>query len=288
MTGSIPVQIEQGNLVSANLRWVEIGSAAAVVVIVALAVRSLVAPVVVLATAGVAYLITLPVVDAAAGALGFSAPAQLRPVVVALTLGLTADYAILFLSGMRQRLREGSPDRQAARSAVEQYLPIVLVAGVTVAAVVATLLVAEFGLFRASDPAWRSPCSSLSRWRSRWCRPCWPSWAAGRSGRAGWPGGGHAGGETVGDTGDDSARRPQPRVRLARALTRRPVAGAVVVVSLALLLAASWPLLGLRASVLSPETLPPREPGAGGGGGEGGLLGWASSPRRRSSSRRPA
>ena len=53
---------------------------------------------------------------------------------------------------MHRRLREGRDGREAVREAVVEYLPIVVVAGLTVAAGVATLIVAESALFQAFGP----------------------------------------------------------------------------------------------------------------------------------------
>ena len=53
---------------------------------------------------------------------------------------------------MQRRLRLGESDHDAARSAVREYLPIVVTAGLTVACGVAALIVAESGLFRELGP----------------------------------------------------------------------------------------------------------------------------------------
>ena len=71
---------------------------------------------------------------------------------VALMLGIITDYSIFFLTGMQRRLRLGESDHDAARSAVREYLPIVVTAGLTVACGVAALVVARSGLFRELGP----------------------------------------------------------------------------------------------------------------------------------------
>jgi RND superfamily putative drug exporter len=108
--------------------------------------------VVTLVTAALGYLVADRAIGLFGELTGTSAPSQLEPVVVALMLGISTDYSIFFLSGMQRRLREGRTGRDAAREAVTEYLPIVAVAGLTVAAGVATLAVAESALFRAFGP----------------------------------------------------------------------------------------------------------------------------------------
>lgn len=152
VSGTIPLQSEQGRLVADNLTAVEVGSVIAVALVVALAFRSFLAPVITLVAAATSYVIADHLVGTVAETFGLSAPAQLEPVLVALALGLTTDYAVLFLSGMRRRLRQGEDGPAAARGAVEDYLAIVVVAGITVAAGVAALGVARTELFQAFGP----------------------------------------------------------------------------------------------------------------------------------------
>ncbi|MFZ0835642.1 MAG: MMPL family transporter, partial [Mycobacterium sp.] len=152
VTGVVPVQVEQGRLVQERLKWVEIGSLAAVALILAITFRSVVAPLVTLATAVVAYLLAVRVIGAASTDIGVIAPSQIQPLIVALTLGLATDYSIFFLAGMRRRVLLGCSPRAALRASVTHNAPIVLVAGLTVAAGVASVSVAKLSLFRVFGP----------------------------------------------------------------------------------------------------------------------------------------
>lgn len=152
VTGTVPVQLEQGRLVQDRLHWLEIGSVLAVAVIVGVTFRSVLAPVITLLTAGAGYLVADRLVGYGAELMGFSAPGQLQPVLVALILGISTDYAIFFLSGTDYRLREGEDAHTAARGAVTEYLTTVLIAGLTVGAGVLALVVARTGIFQAFGP----------------------------------------------------------------------------------------------------------------------------------------
>lgn len=152
VTGVITVQVEQGRLVRERFKRVEIGSLAAVALILAITVRSLVAPLITLATAVVAYLLAVRVIGAASTDVGAIAPSQIQPLIVALTLGLATDYSIFFLAGMRRRVLLGCSPRAALRASVTHNAPIVLVAGLTVAAGVASVSVAKLSLFRVFGP----------------------------------------------------------------------------------------------------------------------------------------
>ena len=72
---------------------------------------------------------------------------------VVLLLGVTTDYCVFFLAGMRSRLAEGAGRLQAARDSTAASAPIVFTAGLIVAAGSGALLVARGGLLRAFGPA---------------------------------------------------------------------------------------------------------------------------------------
>ncbi|RFU23259.1 MMPL family transporter [Geodermatophilus marinus] len=153
VTGVVPAQVAQAHHLESRLRLFEIATLLLITVVVAITFRSVVAPLVVLFTAGLGYLVSVRVLDAAAGALGFALPDELRPLVAALLIGVVTDYCVLFFSGFRRALGRGQHRLDAARSTVLTEGPIVAVAGTTVAAGTAALLVADFQLFRAFGPA---------------------------------------------------------------------------------------------------------------------------------------
>ncbi|WP_214370277.1 MMPL family transporter [Pseudonocardia sp. H11422] len=260
VTGTIPLQVAQGRIVSESLPLVELATLAAIALIVGLSFRSVVAPLITLLTAAVGYLIADRAIGFVGELTGLSAPSQLQPVVVALMLGITTDYSIFFLSGLQRRLREGRSGRGAVRDGVAEYLPIVVVAGLTVAAGVATLLVAESALFQAFGPGLAitvliglvvsmtmvpALMAILGRW-TFWPAPG-PAAAPASSAGPGTPGPSRPG-RTAVPTG------------LLRIIGLRPVAGAVSVVVLGMLVAASLPLAGLRAAVSPVDTLPADDP----------------------------
>ncbi|GAA4852946.1 hypothetical protein GCM10023201_52700 [Actinomycetospora corticicola] len=247
VSGLIPFQLEQGNVVNRHLTAVEIASVLAVALVVAVVFRSFAAPLVTLVTAGASYLVADRVVGLAAELSGVSAPGQLQPVLVALTLGVSTDYSILFLSGQRARLRraEGGPD--AARGATEDYLAIVLVAGVTVVAGVAALSAAETSVFRAFGPG-----LALTVATTLIVSVLLVPALMGLFGRAMfWPGlRRHAPGGPA-----------EPRSRFVELLRRRPgVAPATVVLVVVVLALATVPLVGLRGSVSPMRSLPADNP----------------------------
>jgi len=154
VTGTLPSQVEQSDILYDHLLLLECLTLVVVIAVVALKFRSFVAPLVALLTAAVSYFLAVRVTDYVGGLLQQGgAPEELKPLVLALVLGIVTDYAIFYLSSMRTGLEEGLDRLTAARSSAAQTGRIVLVAGIAVAAGCAAMLVAESGFLRAFGPA---------------------------------------------------------------------------------------------------------------------------------------
>lgn len=152
VTGSAPARAEQAHLLEEALPLVEMATIAAILLIVGLTFRSVVAPIVAILAAGASVVVTLYAIGYVADLLDVSVPSELEPLIVALLLGVVTDYSIFFLSGMRHRLTDGFNREQSARIAAADVSPIVVVAAITVAAGTGALLVAKSALFRGFGP----------------------------------------------------------------------------------------------------------------------------------------
>ncbi len=152
VTGSIPARAQQGRLVQAALPTMELLTVLAVVVLVGANFRSLVAPLIAVTAVAISFVVTLRIAGLVGHLLGVSVPGELEPLIVALLLGVVTDYAIFFLSALRRSLGNGEERFAAAHRATASFAPIVLAAGLTVAAGTAALLAAQSGFFRAFGP----------------------------------------------------------------------------------------------------------------------------------------
>ncbi|MGH3151726.1 MAG: MMPL family transporter [Streptosporangiaceae bacterium] len=152
VTGPIPAEYAQSQIVSRDLWWVELFTVLAIAVIVGLRFRSVGAPLAALACAATAYVLAVRIVAWTAQRMGVSLPPDLEPVLVVLLLGVSTDYTVFFLDGMRSRLAQGLPRLRAARLATAEYSPIIVVAGLIVAAATASLAVARTALLQAFGP----------------------------------------------------------------------------------------------------------------------------------------
>src|SRR5579872_2005726 len=153
VTGPIPAEYAQSQVINGHVFWVELGTVLAIALILGLRFRSVGAPLAALTCAGAAYVLAVRIVAWTAQRMGISLPPDLDPVLVVLLLGVTTDYAVFFLDGMRARLAEGVPRVQAARLATAEYSPIIATAGLIVTAATASLAVARTDLLRAFGPA---------------------------------------------------------------------------------------------------------------------------------------
>jgi RND superfamily putative drug exporter len=152
VTGPVPAEYAQSQIIQNDLGWVELFTVLAIALIVGLRFRSAGAPLAALACAGTAYLLAVRTVAWGAQRMGVSLPPDLEPVLVVLLLGVTTDYSVFFLDGMRGRLAEGAPRVRAAWLATAEVAPIIVAAGLIVAAATASLAVARTQLLRAFGP----------------------------------------------------------------------------------------------------------------------------------------
>ena len=154
VTGSVPARAQQGYLLSLHVPQVEALTPLAIFVLVGLAFRSLVVPLVALGTSGVAILAMTWVLSVLERGLGIGAPSELRPVLVALILGVVTDYAVFYAVGLQSALhREAGTVRECVIDSVTSYTPIIVVAGATVAGGTASLSVAQSNFFKPFGPS---------------------------------------------------------------------------------------------------------------------------------------
>jgi RND superfamily putative drug exporter len=152
VTGPVAAEYEQGLIIGRDLGLVEVCTLLAIALIVGVRFRSLVAPLSVLACAGTAYVLAVRIVAWGAQRAGITLPQDADPVLVVLLLGVTTDYCVFFLAGMRSRLAEGAGHLQAVRDSTAASAPTVFAAGLIVAAGTGALVVARGGLLRAFGP----------------------------------------------------------------------------------------------------------------------------------------
>ena len=261
-TGAIPARVRQGQFINEGLPRIEISTVLVIGLLLGLAFRSVGAPLATLATASIAYETGIHVATWVGNRYGFYVPQELEPVIVVLILGIVTDYSIFFLHGFRDRLRMGQARLAAAEATTADFLPIIVTAGLTVAAGTAALLAGTLKFVRSFGPALAitvlvalivsitllPALLAVSGRRLYW--PHWPPVAA------------TADGDGMGvDTEDEAVRTSTLRGsgfrdRVARFSTARPVAALVVLVVVGLLAVATWRLTRTRLGFSDITGLP--------------------------------
>ena len=135
-----------------SLPWVTLATVGLIVLVLLLSFRAVAPPLLVLATAGIAFTIAVRVLAWVAERRGQQVPKEVEPVLVALLLGLVTDYSIFFLAGVRRRLAGGSGRIAAADGAARDNLPIIVTAGLIVALGSLGLTVGRLDIFRSFGP----------------------------------------------------------------------------------------------------------------------------------------
>jgi putative drug exporter of the RND superfamily len=265
IAGTIPAQVQARVILDRTLPLVEIATLIAIALIVGLTFRSVVAPLVTLVTAAIGYLLADRVIGWLAGVAEFTVPIEIQPIVVALMLGITTDYSIFFLSGLRRRLQAGQTNPAATKDAVAEYLAIVLAAGVIVAAGVAALVVAKSDVFRAFGPGLAvtvlvglavavvlvpAMLAVLGRWAF------WPYGLPGAFGPGVRGTGGAEPAAGAVPASPVAVVRPTGAARFIRYLGNRWISAVVAAGVIAGLAVASVPLSELRSGVSPVDTLP--------------------------------
>ncbi|MEO6414026.1 MAG: MMPL family transporter [Pedococcus sp.] len=152
VAGSVPARAQQAGLVSEGVPLLELATVGAIALLVALNFKSVVAPLVALTASAMAFLVTMRIAGIVGVLIGVAVPAELEPLLVALLLGIVTDYTIFYVAALAARRRKGDDWDEAVAQAIAAFTPIIIAAGVTVAAGTAALLAARSDFFRSFGP----------------------------------------------------------------------------------------------------------------------------------------
>ncbi len=153
VTGALPGTRAETRIAESHLIWVELATALLVVGILALYFRSLGIPLLGVATVAVAYLCADRALGWIAERYGLSIPREAEPVIVALIFGVLTDYLVFFVSGYRQRLRQGAGTTDAVAETTGELLPVILTAALMIAGATLTLLLSGVRFLSAFGPS---------------------------------------------------------------------------------------------------------------------------------------
>jgi RND superfamily putative drug exporter len=153
VTGTLPGTRAETRIAESHLIWVELATALLVVAILAFYFRSVGIPLLGVSTVAIAYLCADRVLGWIAERYGLSIPREAEPVIVALIFGVLTDYLVFFVSGYRQRLRQGAGTTEAVGETTGELLPVILTAALMIAGATLTLLLSGVRFLSAFGPS---------------------------------------------------------------------------------------------------------------------------------------
>jgi RND superfamily putative drug exporter len=153
VTGVVPARVEQAAAILDALPAITVATLLLILLVVGIWQRSVLAPVITLVAAGVAYVVGIGVVAWFGRATGLELAQEVEPLILVLVLGIVTDYCVFLLAATRRGIAEGLDPREAVRAATVVTAPTILTAGLIVAGGTASLTLGKLGFFQALGPA---------------------------------------------------------------------------------------------------------------------------------------
>jgi putative drug exporter of the RND superfamily len=151
LTGSLPILVDQQAAAVRTEDIAIVGTIVLILVLLAVAFRAVLAPLVALAPAGLALALAGPLV-AEATHIGVDISSLLQLLLTALMLGAGTDYGLFLLFRYRENLAAGMPRDEAIVAAGSRVGTSITFSALTVICALLSLLLASFGLYRGVGP----------------------------------------------------------------------------------------------------------------------------------------
>jgi putative drug exporter of the RND superfamily len=151
ITGSLPILVDQQAAAVRTEAIVVVGTVVLIIVLLALALRAVLAPLVVLAPAGLGLAVAGPLI-AESTHVGVEISSLLQLLLTALVLGAGTDYGLFLLFRYRENLSAGMSTDDAILGAGLRVGRSITFSALTVICALLSLLLASFGLYRGVGP----------------------------------------------------------------------------------------------------------------------------------------
>jgi RND superfamily putative drug exporter len=151
LTGSLPILVDQQAAAVRTEAIVVVGTISLIIILLAIALRAVLAPLVVLAPAGLSLALAGPLI-AESTHIGVEISSLLQLLLTALVLGAGTDYGLFLLFRYRENLGAGMPTDGAIVAAGRRVGTSITFSALTVICALLSLLLASFGLYRGVGP----------------------------------------------------------------------------------------------------------------------------------------
>ncbi len=151
LTGSLPILVDQQHAADHTEYDVALLSVLVILVVLAVAFRAVLGPLVALAPAGLALMLAEPLI-AESTHVGVQISSLLELLLTALVLGAGTDYGLFILFRYRENLGRGMDEETAIVEAMSRVGGAVGLSAFTVIVALSSLVIAQFGLYRGVGP----------------------------------------------------------------------------------------------------------------------------------------
>ncbi len=152
LTGEIPTLVDNANSSGASQDRTQSLSLLFIVLLLLLAYRALLAPLVTLIPAAIVLVLAGPVIAQAASA-GIQVSSITEFMLIVLILGAGTDYGVFLVFRVREELRRGLSGSEAVVQAVTRVGESITFSALTVIAALSSVALAQFGLYQSMGPS---------------------------------------------------------------------------------------------------------------------------------------
>jgi putative drug exporter of the RND superfamily len=152
LTGTIPGFVDQQKQSSTSQGNIQLLSILLIIVLLLVAFRAALAPLVTLIPAGIVLALASPVI-AAATHIGVQVSSITQILLIVLVLGAGTDYGLFLVFRTREELRRGLEPKAAVHRAVSTVGESITFSALIVIAALTSLVIAQFGFYQSLGPA---------------------------------------------------------------------------------------------------------------------------------------
>ncbi|HEY8674117.1 MAG TPA: MMPL family transporter [Candidatus Dormibacteraeota bacterium] len=152
LTGTIPAFVDQQSQSKSSMGDIQKFSLLFIIVLLLIAFRALLAPLVTLVPAALVLALASPVI-AGATHLGVQVSAITQFILIVLVLGAGTDYGLFLVFRTREELRRGLEPKDAVRRAVATVGESITFSALIVIAALMSLIIAQFNFYQSLGPA---------------------------------------------------------------------------------------------------------------------------------------
>jgi RND superfamily putative drug exporter len=153
LTGSLASAVDNANAAQSSQNATQNLTYLLIIVLLLIAFRALLAPIITLLPAAVVLLLSSPAIAGAVTRLGVQVSSITQIVLIVLVLGAGTDYGLFLTFRVREELRRGLDPKAAVVRAVQTVGETITFSALTVIAALCTLVIAQFGVYQSLGPA---------------------------------------------------------------------------------------------------------------------------------------